>query len=58
MVKDLPTMEETGVQTLCWEDLLDKGMATPSRILAWKLPRTGSMAGYSSWGCKESDMTE
>ena len=58
MVKNLPTMQETRVQTLGWEDLLGKGMATPSSMLAWKIPRTGSMAGYSSWGRKESDMTE
>ena len=37
-VKRLPTMQETGVQSLGWEDLLEKEMATHSSILAWKIP--------------------
>ena len=37
-VKCLPTMQETGVQSLGWEDLLEKEMATHSSILAWKIP--------------------
>ena len=37
-VKDLSTMQETGVQSLGWEDPLEKGMATHSSILAWKNP--------------------
>ena len=37
-LKNLPTMQETGVQSLSWEDPLDKGMATHSSILAWKIP--------------------
>ena len=40
MVKRLPTMQETRVQSLGWEDLLEKEMATHSSILAWKIPRT------------------
>jgi len=36
MVKRLPTMWETWVQSLGWEDLLEKEMATHSNILAWK----------------------
>ena len=40
MVKHLPTMRETRVQSLGWEDALEKGMATYSSILAWKIPRT------------------
>ena len=39
-VKHLPTMRETWVQTLVWEDLLKKEMATHSGILAWKIPWT------------------
>ena len=58
MVKRLPTMRETWVQYLGWEDLLEKAMATHSSILAWKIPRTGEPVGYSPWGRKESDMTE
>ena len=38
MVKHLPTVLETQVQSLGWEDLLEKGMATHSSILAWKIP--------------------
>ena len=33
-------MQETRVQCLDWEDLLEKGMATHSSILAWEIPRT------------------
>ena len=38
MVKHLPTVRETRVQSLGWEDLLQKEMATHSSILAWKTP--------------------
>ena len=38
MVKSLPAMWETWVQSLGWEDLLEKEMATHSSILAWKIP--------------------
>ena len=38
MVKCLPTMQEIWVQSLGWEDLLEKEMATHSSILAWKIP--------------------
>ena len=37
-VKRLPIMQETWVQSLGWEDLLEKEMATHSSILAWKIP--------------------
>ena len=40
MVKNLPSMQETGVQSLGWEDPLEKGMAAHPSILAWKNPRT------------------
>ena len=38
MVKNPPAMWETWVQSLGWEDRLEKGMATHSRILAWRVP--------------------
>ena len=38
MVKTLPAMWENWVQSLGWEDPLEKGMATHSSILAWKIP--------------------
>ena len=40
MRKNLPSMQETRVQFLCWEDPLEKGLATHSSILAWKIPWT------------------
>ena len=52
MVKRLPTIQETWVQSLDWEDLLEKEKATHSRILSWRVPWT------IPWGHKESDMTE
>jgi len=38
MVKNLPPMQETSVQSLGWEDPLKEGMATHSNILAWRIP--------------------
>ena len=38
IVKNLPTMRETQVQSLGWEDLLEKEMATNSSILVWRIP--------------------
>ena len=38
-VKDLPAVQETQVQSLGWEDLLEKGMATHSSIPAWRIPQ-------------------
>ena len=38
MVKNLPTMQESGVQFLGQEDPLEKGMATHSSFLAWRIP--------------------
>jgi len=44
---------------LVWEDPVEKGMATHSSILAWRIPWTEkSLVGYSSWGHKELDTTE
>ena len=40
MMKNMPAMQETQVQSLSWEDLLEKGMATHSTILAWRVPWT------------------
>ena len=36
MVRNLPLMQETWVLSLCWEDLLEEGMAIQSSILAWR----------------------
>ena len=40
LVKNLPAMQETWVRSLGWEDPLEKGKATHSSILAWRIPRT------------------
>ena len=58
MVKSLPTVQETQVLSLGWEDPLEEDIATHSSILAWRVPWTEELGGYSPWGCKESDMTE
>ena len=58
MVKNLPAMQETRLQSLGGDDLLQKGMATHSSILVWESHGQRSLAGYSPWGRKESDMTE
>ena len=55
-VNNLPEMQKTPVWFLGWEDPLEKGMATHSSIFAWRIPCTEDFVGYSSWGCKESDM--
>ena len=57
MVKNLPAMQETQVPSLRQDDPLEKGMATHSSILAWRIPQR-SLAGYSPWGYKQSDMTK
>ena len=52
-------IQETWVQSLGWEDPLEKEMATHSRILAWKIPWTEKPGGlYSPWHCKELEMIE
>ena len=48
MVKHLPAMKETQVQSLGWEDLLEKEMATHSSILAWKIPCMEEPGGLQS----------
>ena len=58
VVKNLPAMRESRVQSLGWEDPLGKEMATHSSILAWEIPWMEEPGGYSPWGPKEWDMTE
>ena len=50
MVKNLPVMQKTWVQSLGREDPLEKGMATHSSILAWRIPWTEEPAGLQSIG--------
>ena len=59
MVKNLPVMQKTGVQSLGQEDLLEKGMATYSSVLAWRIPGTEDPGGLQSMESQnESDMIE
>ena len=53
LVKNLPAMWETWIRSLGWEDPLEKGKATHSSFLAWRIPWA-----LQSRGHKESDMTE
>ena len=55
LVKNLPAMWKTWVRSLGWEDPLEKGKATCSSVLAWRIPWTDDLAGYGPWGCKESN---
>ena len=48
--KNLPAMQETWVQSLGWEDPLEKGTATHSSILAWRVPWTEEPGGLESVG--------
>ena len=50
MVKNLPTMRETWVRSLDWEDPLEKGMAILSSILAWRIPWTEEAGRLQSMG--------
>ena len=50
-------MQETQVQSLGWEDPLEKEMATHSSIIAWRIPWTEEPGGLQSMGLQESDTT-
>ena len=50
MVKNLPAIQKTWVQSLSWENLLEKGMATHSSILAWGIPWAEEPGGLQSMG--------
>ena len=56
-VKNQPAMQETEVQTLGWEDTLEKEMATHSSIFTWKIPWIKEPGRLQSMGLQESDMT-
>ena len=58
MVKNLPTMQETRVQSLGWEDSLEKEMATHYSISAWRILWTEESGVLKSWSRKEADTTE
>ena len=50
LAKNLPAMRETWVQSLGWEDPLEKGKATHSSILAWRIPWTVACKAYLYMG--------
>ena len=50
MARNLSAMQETRVRSLHWEDTLEKGMATYSSILAWKMPQTKEPGGLQFMG--------
>ena len=53
VVKNLPAMQETQVQPLSLEDPLEKGMATLSSILTWRIPQTEEPGRLQTMGFKE-----
>ena len=53
-VKKLPAIQETWVQSLGWEDPLEKGMAAHSSILAWEIPWTEELVGATVHGVTKS----
>ena len=57
-VKNLPALQETRVQFLGWEDLLEKGTATAPALLPGEFHGQRSLVGYSPRGHKELEMTE
>ena len=58
VVKNLPAMQETWVQSLGQEDPLEKGMATHSSILVWRIPMDRGAWGATVHGVAESAMTQ
>ena len=58
MVKSLRAMQETCIQSLGWEDPLEKGMATHSSILAWRIPWAEEPGGLQSTGSRSVRQTE
>ena len=56
-VNNLPAMQETWVQSLGWDDPLEKETATDSSILAWRIPWTEESGGLQSMGKQELDIT-
>ena len=58
MVKNLPAMQETRVQSLGREDPLEKGMAIHSSILAWRIPWTEDPGGLQSMGSQTEQLSD
>ena len=58
LVRNLPAMRETWVQSLVWEDPLEEGIATHSRILAWRIPMDREAWQATVYRVSELDTTE
>ena len=59
LVKNLPAMQETWIRSLGWEDPLEKGMATHSSILAWRIPWTEEPGRvYSMWSQSQTQLSD
>ena len=58
MRRNLRAMQETWIQPLGWEDPVEKGMATHSNVLVWRIPWTEEPDRLQFIGCKELDTTE
>ena len=58
MRRNLRAMQETWIQPLGWEDPVEKGMATHSNVLIWRIPWTEEPDRLQFIGCKELDTTE
>jgi len=54
----MPEIQETQLQPLGQEESLEEEMATHSSILAWRIPWTKDLVGYSPWGRKQSNTNE
>ena len=55
-VNNLPATQETQIQSLGWEDPLEKGLATHSSILAWRIPWTEEPGGLQSMGLQRATL--
>ena len=58
IVNNLPAMQKIWIQSLGWDNPLEKGMVTPPVFLTGEFHGQMRLAGYSPWGCKELDTTE
>ena len=58
MVENLPAKQEMWIQSLGWEDPLEKEMTTSSNILAWRIPWSKEPGGLQSMESQELDTTD
>ena len=58
VVKNLPAVQKLQIQSLGWEDPLEKEMATHSSVLAWRIPGRGSLVSCRLWGSTDWGLTD